>query len=139
NPTEKNEELPEVTQQDRVEIPLTTPAEVKKEIRTNISSKKNPGLPHSWVGTSKMIREDTGSGENESESEGEKIESIPQSSVAHAEPSYVENIAEIENVWDNDLRKCVVADESYDIAGKEQLSIGIRFYGKGGNKKNFSE
>ena len=44
NPTENNEVLSDVTQQDSVEIPLTSPAEVKREIKMNINPKKSPGF-----------------------------------------------------------------------------------------------
>jgi hypothetical protein len=43
NTTENNEVLSDVVLQHSVEIPLTLPAEVKKEIRTNINPKKAPG------------------------------------------------------------------------------------------------
>jgi hypothetical protein len=39
-----NEALPHVTQQDCAEIPLTSPAEIKREIKTNIYPKKAPGF-----------------------------------------------------------------------------------------------
>ena len=44
NPTENNEVLSDVTQQDSVEITLTSPAEVKREIKMNINLKKSPGF-----------------------------------------------------------------------------------------------
>ena len=40
NPTENNEVLSDVTQQDSVEIPLTSPAEVKREIKMNINPQR---------------------------------------------------------------------------------------------------
>jgi hypothetical protein len=43
NTAENNEVLSDVVLQDSVEIPLTSPAEVKTEIRTNINPKKAPG------------------------------------------------------------------------------------------------
>jgi hypothetical protein len=44
NTAENNEVLPDVIQQDSAEIPLTSPAEVKREIRANINPKKSPGF-----------------------------------------------------------------------------------------------
>jgi len=44
NTTERTEVLPDVIRQDSVEIPLTSPAEVKREIKTNINPKKSPGF-----------------------------------------------------------------------------------------------
>jgi hypothetical protein len=40
NIAENNEVQSDVMQQDSTEIPLTSPAEVKREIRTNINPKK---------------------------------------------------------------------------------------------------
>jgi hypothetical protein len=44
NTAENNEVLFDVIQQDSAEIPLTSPAEVKREIKTNINPKKSPGF-----------------------------------------------------------------------------------------------
>jgi hypothetical protein len=44
NTAENNEVLSDVVLQDSVEIPLTSPAEVKREIRTNINPKKGSWL-----------------------------------------------------------------------------------------------
>jgi len=44
NTTERTEVLPDVIRQDSVEIPLTSPAEVKREIKTNINPKMSPGF-----------------------------------------------------------------------------------------------
>jgi hypothetical protein len=43
NTAENNDVLSDVVLQDSVEIPLTSPAEVKSEIRTNMNPKKAPG------------------------------------------------------------------------------------------------
>jgi len=54
NTTESTEVQPDVIRQGSVEIPLISPAEVKREIKTNINPKKSPGFD---LSTGQILKE----------------------------------------------------------------------------------